>query len=126
MTELYTIDERGIEWRYVYGFEDYIVSELGEVCRPGRNIMDPKPDKSGYVRISLRKNMKQLTMTLQIIVCRAFHGDPPPNKPFALHKDDIKTNNVKDNLYWGSHQDNMNDLKRNNRVRRKNKLLEAS
>ncbi len=40
------------------------------------------------------------------LVCSAFHGLPTKEKPWALHEDDIPTNNHIDNLFWGTPSEN--------------------
>lgn len=50
------------------------------------------------------------------LICEAFHGKPPEGKSFALHRDDVKTNNHADNLYWGSIHDNAKDAVANKRL----------
>ena len=44
----------------------------------------------------------------------AFYGTPEPDKSCALHKNDIKTDNRLENLYWGSRSDNTKDMYKNN------------
>jgi hypothetical protein len=43
------------------------------------------------------------------LVCLAWHGAPPPGKNHALHSNGDKSVNAPWNLYWGDHQDNMQD-----------------
>lgn len=52
------------------------------------------------------------TVGLHRIICLAFHGDPPPGKPLALHRDGDTLNNDPSNLYWGDHRDNALDARR--------------
>ena len=47
------------------------------------------------------------------LVLRAFGVPPPLGKHMALHKNDIPTDNWIGNLYWGDHNDNGNDRRRN-------------
>ena len=40
------------------------------------------------------------------LVCLAFHGEPPPGKPYALHKNEDALDNRPSNLEWGSQKQN--------------------
>jgi hypothetical protein len=66
-----------------------------------------------YLKVRLHApNPKVLTPTY-ILVCKAFHGLKPVGKTRVCHKDDDIFNNAASNLYWGTAQDNSNDMKRN-------------
>ena len=43
------------------------------------------------------------------LVCEAFHGPPPDDKPLCLHGDEDSRNNRADNLRWGTPSENMNE-----------------
>lgn len=47
------------------------------------------------------------------IVCEAFNGPAPVGCNTVRHLDDVKHNNVPDNLAWGTQADNMADAVRN-------------
>lgn len=113
------------EWRPVVEWEGlYEVSSLGRVRSVDRVLQDgrkwrgrilssPK-GRSGYPEVSLLVGVRK-TRRVQVhrIVCRAFHGEPSEDRPFALHRDDVGTNNKASNLYWGSPRDNQLDRVRN-------------
>jgi HNH endonuclease len=42
------------------------------------------------------------------LVCEAFNGPPPPDKPLCLHIDEDVTNNTPSNLVWGTQKENLN------------------
>lgn len=42
------------------------------------------------------------------LLCAAFHGDAPLDKPFVLHIDEDSLNNRPENLMWGSQKENLN------------------
>ena len=46
------------------------------------------------------------------IVCRAFDGLPPRDKPFVDHIDRCKTNNKPSNLHWVSNKENCDNKDR--------------
>lgn len=81
--------------------------------RRGR-ILRQTINRKGYCRLTLsvktdNDKHKQCGFFVHRLVCLAFHGKPPPGKPWALHKDDDHTNNNEDNLYWGNASNNMYD-----------------
>lgn len=49
------------------------------------------------------------------LVCEAWHGAPPVDRPLSCHRDDDKDNNHFTNLYWGTHKENGEDSHRNGR-----------
>ncbi len=97
------------EWRQVVGFEDYEVSDCGEV----RNIKTKRlltffQDKGGYYRVSLRKNGQPTNKLVHRIVAEAFLTNPE-NKPCVDHIDTVRTNNTVSNLRWVTHKENANN-----------------
>ncbi len=42
------------------------------------------------------------------LVCEAFNGPPPHDKPICMHVDENSRNNAPDNLQWGTHKENLN------------------
>lgn len=117
------------EWRDVIGYEGiYEVSSLGRVKSLPRTIklrnhptldkrtirgriLVPKlnrPSGGNYARfmVVLCRNGEEATKNVARIVAQAFI--PNPNGlSFVLHLDDNATNNVVENLQWGTHQDNV-------------------
>lgn len=103
------------QWKPIIGFIGlYEVSSLGYVksLKTG-TLIKRTQSESGYLSVTLHKNGKAYWKDIHRLVCTAFHGLPPFEGAMALHKDDIKIRCVPDNLYWGTHQDNMDDMKRN-------------
>tara|TARA_R110000764_G_scaffold225643_1_gene315206 strand:- start:6 stop:446 length:441 start_codon:yes stop_codon:yes gene_type:complete len=57
-----------------------------------------------YYKIAYRgKNYK-----IHRLVCEAFHGKTPVDKPIVIHIDEDATNNAPDNLRWGTQKENLN------------------
>lgn len=52
-------------------------------------------------------------LMLHKLILEAFVGPAPSDKPFGLHRNDIRSDNRVDNLYWGTKQDNGLDKIRN-------------
>ena len=70
------------------------------------------PDLREHNKIRFGKR-GQRSVTIHRAVCRAFHGEPTKEKPNACHRNDNPFDNRKDNLYWGSYEDNESDKRRN-------------
>lgn len=72
---------------------------------------------NGYLVVGLRNRdetskHRQRPYGLHVLMCRAFHGEPPEGKPFALHRDGNRLNCEPGNLYWGSGKTNAADRKK--------------
>ena len=42
------------------------------------------------------------------LICEAFHGPAPEDKPIVIHIDEDATNNRPSNLRWGTQKENLN------------------
>lgn len=111
-------------WLPLIGFEgNYEVSELGMIRSVNRSVLQsngvlkklkgktlsPQKLSNGYLYVNL---WKQGTMTKKLVhraVLETFTGIPN-NGNECRHKDGNKTNNHVENLQWGSHLENMQDL----------------
>lgn len=51
---------------------------------------------------------KGKTYKIARLVCEAFHGEAPEDKPVCMHLDENAANNRADNLAWGSQKENLN------------------
>lgn len=100
------------EWRVIEEFPNYQVSNLGRV-KGHKGIMTLQLTAKGYYDVGLCKNSKQYKRLVHRLVNETFNDKPPKPDSLTLHDDDIKTNNVATNLYWGTHQSNMNDRTKN-------------
>lgn len=47
-------------------------------------------------------------MKIHRLVCEAFHGEPPDDKPYVIHLDEDAHNNRPENLRWGTQKENLN------------------
>ena len=105
-------------WRIIPGFSTYEVSNVGRV----REMLTKKPAKvwdtnKGYYCCSLvgddgyRRNV-----LISRCVALGFHGPRPSVKHGACHRDDNKHNDRRDNIYWGTQKQNVEDMFRNGRV----------
>jgi hypothetical protein len=49
-----------------------------------------------------------LTKKVARLVCLAFNGPPPPDKPICMHINENPMNNRPENLEWGTQKENLN------------------
>ena len=90
-------------WKPITGYEGlYEVCSAGFVRRmPSERVLNPSPDKDGYLRVTLYKNKKRKDMKMHRLVAEAFIENPE-NKPTVEHMDGNKKNNHVDNLIWAT------------------------
>jgi hypothetical protein len=116
------------EWRVVPSVPDIRASSLGRVVvAPSRTTMPnggerwyrPKPTfgyeektASGRPGVPKRRILRvgRLKRTFKIaqLVCEAFHGPRPFPKAVTIHLDEDPSNNVPDNIKWGTQKENLN------------------
>jgi len=114
-------------WKPIVGWEDlYEVSDHGRV-RSLRSSRGPRKQPrlrklwigktNGYPSITLYKDGERVGKLVHRLVLEAFVG-PCSEGLECCHRDDVKTNNTLENLYWGSKKDQLSDAVRNLRLRR--------
>jgi len=88
-------------WKDIVGYEGlYKVSNLGNIVSTYTgNLMKLGTGARGYLIVGMTKNKKQTTHTVHRLVAIAFIPNPN-NYPQVNHKDEVKTNNMADNLEW--------------------------
>lgn len=101
-------------WKQVNGYGGkYYVSNKGNVKtldyhQTGKeHMMKPRKDKGGYLTVSLSYLGNTNTVKIHRLVALAFL-DNPNGFPFVNHKDEVKTNNIVDNLEWCTAKYNVN------------------
>jgi HNH endonuclease len=98
--------------------EHYYINECGTIYSYARKtvkIIKPYYSHTGYLMVSLQYNRLGKGKLVHRLVAEAYLPNPS-NLPFVCHKDDNPANPHRDNLYWGTHQDNMNDRANRNRT----------
>lgn len=107
-------------WRDVVGYEGrYQVSNQGRarsldwVYPSGRRhkgiVLQPAPDKDGYMLITLHKGGKQKVPRLHRLVAEAFlPKELDKSKNQINHKNEVKSDNNVDNLEWVTQTENIN------------------
>lgn len=120
-----------MEWKPVPGFSFVMASDSGLIRTLDRIDFVVQKNRSfhqkrhgqvlksiingGRLKVNLpdATKHKQVLTDVSVLVCKAFHGEPPPGRPWALHKDDNPLNAAADNLYWGNAQLNAADRYKN-------------
>jgi hypothetical protein len=96
----------------VPGYSRYLAREDGQVvslCRKNPIVLGGGLDKNGYVQFVLIDDSKQRwNVRRSAFVCKAFHGPRPPGM-VVRHLDGSKTNDVPENLAWGTPRQNSMD-----------------
>ncbi|MEB3025834.1 NUMOD4 domain-containing protein [Parvimonas sp. M13] len=112
-------------WKSIPGYSKYEVSSLGNVRGP-KGILSPSHHSHGYCLVSLmRDDNSKATENIHRLVCMTFKADSWFPGAMALHKDHNKRNNVEDNLYWGTHKQNVEDDITNPRSTRRLNMQKA-
>lgn len=107
-----------MRWKKVPNFPNYEVSNFGHLRRDG-HLLKAQKTKHGanrkHVRYhySLSNRGKVTNLGVAFLVLSAFKGPRPSKKHYALHRDDDQSNNHIRNLYWGTQQQNVDDMLRN-------------
>lgn len=108
-------------WRPAPGYPELLVSSWGRVLRLPHEGDMPNGGKRIYSTKALRGTWERQggigryhleyrgrTLKIARLVCEAWHGPPPPGKPYCLHRDENARNNRQSNLYWGTQKENLN------------------
>jgi hypothetical protein len=100
-------------WKPIPGYS-YEASSHGRVRNKWGKVLKTQM-KQKYHWVNVRADSEKYGRTRRVhrLVAMAFHGLPPEDKPMALHRDDVQSNNTPENLYWGDALDNHVDAKRN-------------
>lgn len=94
------------EWRKVVGYDNYEVSNFGEVRNQKGEILKTFKNNSGYYCLQLYKDRKGKGFLVHRLVASAFIENPD-SLPTVNHIDGIKENNSVSNLEWNSYSQNL-------------------
>lgn len=119
------------QWKPVVGHEGfYEVSDKGSVKSLPRSFdrkdgkpfrlsgktLKPERNKDGHLRVTLAKCGQNRRVFVHVLMLEAFTG-PRPEGYVACHWNDIPDDNRIENLRWGTHEDNGDDMVRNGTAR---------
>jgi len=93
------------EWREIKDFENYSVSDFGNIKNNITNKVLKNTLKGGYYNITLTNNKNKKPFKVHRLVALAFI-DNPENKPDVNHKDKNKQNNNLTNIEWMTRKEN--------------------
>lgn len=101
------------EWRIIPGHEPYEASNLGRIKSPRGNILQPVVwGNRGHIAVRTGGGRGARRYYVHHLILKAFVG-PKPDGKIGCHRDDCKTYNVPENLYWGTYKENTADAIRN-------------
>lgn len=135
------VKRRAHGWYTIPGFSNYQISEAGEVRRdpairikgwgsrrkPGEILKQSKGDRVNKYLVLHLKGDSGLSKVCKVhqLVALTFSGPKPSPSHCALHRDDVKHNNNRSNIYWGTKRDNAIDRSRNGHSNAKLTLEDA-
>jgi molybdenum-dependent DNA-binding transcriptional regulator ModE len=93
------------EWREIFEFPNYSVSNLGNVKNNKTNKLMKINVKGGYCHISLKNETSKKSFKVHRLVASAFIPNPE-NKSDVNHEDKNKLNNNVSNLTWMTRKEN--------------------
>ena len=91
------------EWRAFRSF--------GRIRRNSGRILKQQSSK-GYLSASVSRDGNAWRTGAHVLVCLAFHGEPPTPKHEVAHENGCRTDNRPNNLVWKTHRENQADMKR--------------
>lgn len=110
------LDEIAKEIYFYPGLKGYRITRCGQIISFKRGkpiVMTQQRGNHGYMGASLRNcltNNSETHRTHRLVALA--YCENPHNKPMVLHRDGNQTNNHANNLYWGTHAENVEDMKR--------------
>ena len=111
--------ETAAVWGKLDPDDDYLISSDGQVKSTWggkEKLLKLVTGSKGYLCFSYHKDGKQKILEVHRCVAKVFLGDRSAEGLHALHEDGNKLNNKKENLYWGTHEQNMKDKIRHGTV----------
>lgn len=92
--------EHELDWRYVPDNDNYLISNKGEVMNASTGKM-LKPKLNGRsLQVTLHKDGQTFTEGVHNLVARTYLEDVPNYAIRVKHRNDDRTDNRPENLYW--------------------------
>ena len=106
-------------WRVIPSVPGYLASNHGRIMRTpyiaqmphgGDRQYGGQPTRGQWAAKERRyiARLEGATFKVHRLVCEAFHGPAPADKPVCMHMDEDSRNNRPSNLRWGSQKENLN------------------
>ena len=92
-------------WRIIPNYENYQISNFGNIKNEKGNILKFSKNKDGYCQVNIYKNLKQKCFKVHRLVALHFIYNIN-NLEFVNHIDNNKSNNHYLNLEWITHFEN--------------------
>ena len=114
---LYKVRTQVEVYKPIKGYDRYFVSSMGRVARlkHGRLNQLNTYDNGGYCIVSISTSVGWKMKLVHRLVAEAFIPNPD-DKPDVNHKDEVRDNNLLENLEWLTHKENLNYGSHNKRV----------
>lgn len=94
------------QWKIIDEYPLYMASNFGRIKNVETNhILIGGLDKDGYRQVTLQTDDKQVCRRVCRLIAKTFILNPD-NLPCVNHKDEIKTNDVVENLEWCTYEYN--------------------
>lgn len=106
-------------WKDILSLPDYQASSHGRLKRRpwegkmphgGPRMYGGKPVTGAWCKDYQRFLLQYRGHTYKVarLICEAFHGPAPTDKPVCMHLDEDSRNNRPENLAWGTQKENLN------------------
>ena len=97
------------EWRKIEGYDNYSISNLGEVKNDNTKILLKTHIKDGYYVVTLSRNNKCKKHYIHRLIGNAFIPNPK-NLPLINHKNQKRNDNRIENLEWVTNIENSQSI----------------
>lgn len=105
------------KWRLIPSLPEFIASSHGRVMMvpayvptkgDGVRVAGGIPRKGEWDGTRYIFQFRGKSYKVHRLVCEAFHGSAPANKPVCMHLNENSADNRPDNLAWGTQRENLN------------------
>lgn len=93
---------------YSYTMPNGGVRHYNPIPRTGRPMAKSTGRDGSPKRLMIYYGGLKKAFNVARLVCEAFHGIAPDDKPICMHMDENPSNNIPENLKWGTQKENLN------------------